>query len=782
MRHRSFHFVLPGAFFVAALLCFSGITMGGIPNDGLNTSQSAEQADIMQFTAGGHVLGFGSDKVYMVGPGSALIEEFVGASGVKPVAAPVMESGAPLDSCIKDRSAPAFQGVTYPEPWKGITVSYERAAGGLAESVYVIQPGSDVHDIRIRYNADFSIENDGGLRFRHPTKKGYFTLSRPVAWQEIGGRKIPVEVAFTDYGDRTLGFAVGVRNPDYALIIDPTYQWHTLYGSADIDYGYGIAVTSDGVYVAGISGAAWNGDGDTPPIHGHSGSYDIVVLKLDISGAYQWHTFYGSAGQDHGYGIAVTSDGVYVTGFSDTAWNGDGGTLPIHGHSASFSYDIVVLKLDTSGVYQWHTFYGAGDSEDDYASGIAVTADGVYVSGSSNVTWNGDGNASPIHGHSGYSAIAVLKLNTSGTYQWHTFYGSSDADYGYGIAVMAGSIYVTGASDATWNGDGDTSPIHGHSGSLDIAVLKLDTSGAYLWHTFYGCGNVDYGFSIAVSADGVYVTGLSDFTWNGDENIPPIFNPGGDPGIVVVKINTSGVYQWHTFYGSQGSQCGRGIAVTAGGVYVTGNSEFTWNGDGNTSPIHGHSGIFSDIMILKLNTSGAYQWHTFYGAATSDYGYSIAVTADDIYVTGHSPDTWNGDGDTSPIHGCSGSSDIMILKLSDINTVSYDGNGATGGAPPTDGTTYHQGDTVNVLDAGSLVCDGFTFNGWNTESDGSGDSYAAGDTFTMPAADVTLYAQWTAVSPAVIPTLSEWGMIIFALLMAGMAILLIKKRDSDSIY
>jgi hypothetical protein len=52
----------------------------------------------------------------------------------------------------------------------------------------------------------------------------------------------------------------------------------------------------------------------------------------------------------------------------------------------------------------------------------------------------------------------------------------------------------------------------------------------------------------------------------------------------------------------------------------------------------------------------------------------------------------------------------------------------------------------------------------------------------MPAADVTLYAQWTAVSPAVIPTLSEWGMIIFALLMAGMAILLIKKRDSDSIY
>ena len=711
MRHRSFHFVLLGVLFFVVIFAFSGITMGGILNERINASPSADQADIIQFTAGGHVLGFGSDKVYMVGLGSALIEEFVGTSGVKPVKGSAMETGAPSDSGTQDRCASNFQGVTYQELWKGITVRYDRAVGGLAESVYVLQPGSDVQDIRIHYNADFSIENDGGLRFRHPTKKGYFTLSRPVGWQEIGGRKIPVEVSFTDYGDRTLGFAVGTRNPDYALIIDPTYQWHTFYGSEDYDQGYGIAVTADGVYVVGISVAAWNGDGDTPPIHDHSGSYDVVVLKLDISGAYQWHTFYGSAGQDHGYGIAVTADGVYVAGISDTAWNGDGNISPIHGHSGSFSYDIVVLKLDTSGVYQWHTFYGAGDSEDDYGSGIAVTTDGVYVSGNSNATWNGDGDTLPIHGHSGSSAIAVLKLDTSGAYQWHTFYGSFGNDYGYGIAVMADGVYVSGSSEFTWNGDGDTLPIHGHSGSLDIAVLKLDTSGAYQWHTFYGCENVDYGFSIAVTSDGAYITGLSDFTWNGDGNISPIYNPGGDPGIVV----------------------------------------------------------------LKLDTSGAYQWHTFYGAETSDYGYGIAVTADDIYVTGHSSDNWNGDGDKSPIHGCSGSSDIVILKLSDTNTVSYDGNGATAGTSPTDGTIYHQGDTVTILDASSLVCDGFTFNGWNTESDGSGNSYGAEDTFAMPAVNVVLYAQWTAI-PESIPTLSEWGMIIFALLMAGMAILLMKKR------
>ena len=38
---------------------------------------------------------------------------------------------------------------------------------------------------------------------------------------------------------------------------------------------------------------------------------------------------------------------------------------------------------------------------------------------------------------------------------------------------------------------------------------------------------------------------------------------------------------------------------------------------------------------------------------------------------------------------------------------------------------------------------GYTFMGWNTASDGSGTSYAAGDTYTLPASDSeTLYAQW----------------------------------------
>jgi uncharacterized repeat protein (TIGR02543 family) len=76
--------------------------------------------------------------------------------------------------------------------------------------------------------------------------------------------------------------------------------------------------------------------------------------------------------------------------------------------------------------------------------------------------------------------------------------------------------------------------------------------------------------------------------------------------------------------------------------------------------------------------------------------------------------------------------------------VNYNANEATGGTVPSDAYHYEPGETVSVLDnTGSLVKDGYTFDGWNTEADGSGTDQAVGSTFTMGSANVTLYAKWT---------------------------------------
>jgi hypothetical protein len=65
-------------------------------------------------------------------------------------------------------------------------------------------------------------------------------------------------------------------------------------------------------------------------------------------------------------------------------------------------------------------------------------------------------------------------------------------------------------------------------------------------------------------------------------------------------------------------------------------------------------------------------------------------------------------------------------------TVTYDGNGHTGGSVPTDSNDYKEGVAVTVLgNTSSLVKTDYTFAGWNTASDGIGTDRAPGSAFTM---------------------------------------------------
>ncbi len=78
-------------------------------------------------------------------------------------------------------------------------------------------------------------------------------------------------------------------------------------------------------------------------------------------------------------------------------------------------------------------------------------------------------------------------------------------------------------------------------------------------------------------------------------------------------------------------------------------------------------------------------------------------------------------------------------------TVTYNGNGNTGGSVPVDTTNYEQGQTVTVLaNTGNLVNNGYSFAGWNTQSDGTGTTYTQAQTFTMGTTNVALCAKWTA--------------------------------------
>ncbi|MBQ9535333.1 MAG: InlB B-repeat-containing protein [Clostridia bacterium] len=84
---------------------------------------------------------------------------------------------------------------------------------------------------------------------------------------------------------------------------------------------------------------------------------------------------------------------------------------------------------------------------------------------------------------------------------------------------------------------------------------------------------------------------------------------------------------------------------------------------------------------------------------------------------------------------------VLYAQWYDLYTVSFHANG--GGGTMED-MKIHEGESGIVPDSGFDDPSGMRFGGWNTEFDGSGTAYAAGDPIT-PSADTVLYAQWITV-------------------------------------
>ena len=85
--------------------------------------------------------------------------------------------------------------------------------------------------------------------------------------------------------------------------------------------------------------------------------------------------------------------------------------------------------------------------------------------------------------------------------------------------------------------------------------------------------------------------------------------------------------------------------------------------------------------------------------------------------------------------------------VSKTYTISYNANNATNGNPPDSQTKPHDENLTLSYNTGNLARTGYTFAGWNTNSIGTGTSYAEGGTYTTNASDI-LYAEWT---PVVLP-------------------------------
>ncbi len=91
-------------------------------------------------------------------------------------------------------------------------------------------------------------------------------------------------------------------------------------------------------------------------------------------------------------------------------------------------------------------------------------------------------------------------------------------------------------------------------------------------------------------------------------------------------------------------------------------------------------------------------------------------------------------------------------------SVIYLGNGNNGGTVPVDGHSYASGAAATVLgNTGGLTRNNFNFSGWNLMSNGLGNNYLPGNTFTMGSLNVVLFANWTSLDSELIDLTTSVG-------------------------
>lgn len=376
-----------------------------------------------------------------------------------------------------------------------------------------------------------------------------------------------------------------------------TYVWARTFPSSGSGGSLGIAVDGAGnVYLTGyFSGFINFGTGNLNSV----GSYDIFVAKFTNTGATIWAKTFGSTPfttptNEAGLCIAADSAGNAVVGgnFIGTV-NFGVATLTVAGSSTST--DGFLLKLaSASGAPLW--VKQIGDVQNgDAVKGVAVdSGDNIIATG----TYNGtvDFGTGPLASGSGYN-IFIAKYNSSGTCAWARSYGATGNNTGNAVAVdSAGAAYVTGAMMGTINFGGGNMTANGFY--PDVFVLKLNSSGTFVWAKRYNGANSDFGNGIAVGPDG------TDVAVVGSVFAPTDFGLGNVSGFntydvfVAKHAAVDGALQWAKIFGNTNIDEAKGVAIdSAHNILMTGSYTISINFGGAVT--HTSAGQ-RDIFLAKL--------------------------------------------------------------------------------------------------------------------------------------------------------------------------------------
>ncbi len=339
---------------------------------------------------------------------------------------------------------------------------------------------------------------------------------------------------------------------------------------------------------------------------------------------------------------------------------------------------IIVLMLSTFAWGQHYVFdemiHDGGAGDDKIYDICLDNAGNKYIAGTFKETLDfGNGVAiTAIDNADGF----IAKYDASGNALWAHSMGATLTDYCDAIAVDSAGNVITSArfyKTIIFGSDTLTS-----TGSWDIAVVKFDSDGNYLWmkQITSGDGLMDQSYDLQVDSKGNYVL-LGMFDIN-DSLSYTLHYEGleipthGERDIFVLKMDSDGNPIWGVNGGGRENDYPGGLVIDEDdNIYFTGFYDDSTGVFGDTELACAGG---RDVVVAKLDTLGVYQWAVSATGTGDDEGLAIEyVEGGTVLITGSFTESL-----TPGDFISAGDDDIFVLAL-DASSGSYVGGYSFGG-------------------------------------------------------------------------------------------------------
>lgn len=352
--------------------------------------------------------------------------------------------------------------------------------------------------------------------------------------------------------------------------------------------------------------------------------------------------------------VETDANGNIIIGgtFEGTA-DFDPGTA-VFNMTSSEDWNVFILKLNPQGQFLWAKQIKGGFSRlecmavdkkgDIFFTGYYGYEDIDFDPGAGNYNMKEEGGGD----------IYVAKISTDGLFQWAVSMGNEVSDHGASITIdNDGNVLTTGWFQNSVDFDPGPGVFNLTSWGADCFILKLTTSGTFLWaKMIYGYAPIEGETIKTDAANNIYISGNFEKYETDFDPSSGVFNmtPYKNKATFLLKLNKDGDFKWAIQPGGTSNSGNFGLkrpmAIDSNGnIFLAYSFSDTENFYPNDIKQSLTSFGEDDLFIEKIDSTGKFIWVKQIGGGQSENLFDIhADQSDNIYITGF----FSGDVDFDP--------------------------------------------------------------------------------------------------------------------------------------